>query len=312
MSSFNRKVQQAMEDKLSGISGNSLAVCQHNDQASSSSGQKPARTKTGHALALAFAAIAVIGISGQARADKLDDVISAGVLRCGVMLDFPPLGYRDASGEPQGFDVETCKDIAKQLGTELEIVATPAPQRVPALVSGTVDIVVGGTTPTLERAKTVTFTDPYNVGKLVVVGKADNPMTTFEDLKGKTVAVVRGTLPETAYMQACANWEEGCKNLSLATNAEQVTAVRQGRADAMIETNSFMSAFMSSDQGQDLAICCEVPGFTDWTSIAVPKGEIGLRDWLNLFIFWQIDSGRYAELYKQFYGTAAPSLQLQQ
>jgi len=268
--------------------------------------------RTGFFVASAFAAVATLAISNEARADKLDDVISAGVLRCGVMLDFPPLGYRDASGAPQGFDVETCNDIAKQLGTELEIIETPAPQRVPALVSGTVDIVVGGTTPTLERAKTVSFTNPYNVGKLVVVGGARHEMHSFEDLKGKTVAVVRGTLPETAYVQACAAWEEGCMNLSLANNAEQITAVRQGRAEAMIETNSFMSALMASSQGKDLSICCEVPGFTDWTSIAVPKGEAGLRDWLNLFIFWQIDSGRYAELYKQFYGTTAPSLQLDQ
>jgi polar amino acid transport system substrate-binding protein len=250
-------------------------------------------------------------MSGEARADKLDDIISSGNLRCGVMLDFPPLGYRDASGSPAGFDVETCKDVATQLGTELELIETPAPQRVPALVSGTVDIVVGGTTPTLERAKTVTFTDPYNVGKLVVVAGTDTPVASFDDLKGKTVALVRGTLPETAYVQACEGWEEGCKNLSLANNAEQITAVRQGRADAMIETNSFMSALMSSKQGEGLEICCEVPGFTDWTSIAVPKGEYGLRDWLNLFIFWQVDSGRYDELYQQFYGTPAPSLQLE-
>jgi hydroxyproline transporter system substrate-binding protein len=260
--------------------------------------------------AFAFAVVSTaLLVSAPAKASKLDDIVSSGTLRCGVMLDFPPLGYRDAAGNPQGFDVETCKDIAKHLNTGLEIVETPAPQRVPALVSGTVDIVVGGTTPTLERAKTVTFTNPYNVGKLVVASLGGKAMSSWDGVKGKTVALVRGTLPETAYLDACQKWEEGCKNLSLATNAEQITAVRQGRADAMIETNSFMSAFKASSQGSDLEICCEVPGFTDWTSIAVAKGEYDLRDWLNLFIFWQVDSGRYEELYRQFYGSAAPSLQ---
>ncbi|XBS70336.1 transporter substrate-binding domain-containing protein [Acerihabitans sp. KWT182] len=239
----------------------------------------------------------------------MDDIIAKGTLRCGVMLDFPPLGYRDASGNPQGFDVETCKDIGKALGTKVEIVETPAPQRVPALVSGTVDIVVAGTTPTLERAKTVTFTNPYNVGKLMVATTANKAITSFDQIKGKSVAMVRSSLPEAAYLAACKNWKEGCKNISLANNAEQITALKQGRADAMIETSSFISAFKSSPQGKDLNICCEVPGFTDWTAIAVPKGEYDLRDWLNLFIFWQVDSGRYDQLYRQFYGTAAPSLQ---
>lgn len=263
-------------------------------------------------LASTFAAIVAVATFTtvtQAHASKLDDIISAGNLRCGVMLDFPPLGYRDSAGNPQGFDVETCKDIGKALGTQVEIVETAAPQRVPALVSGTVDIVVAGTTPTLERAKTVTFTNPYNVGKLVVASFGGKAMTSFDQVKGKTVALVRGSLPETSYLDACKAWQEGCKNLSLASNAEQITAVRQGRAEAMIETNSFVSAYKSSVQGKDLVICCEVPGFTDWTAIAVPKGEYDLRDWLNLFIFWQVDSGRYAKLYQQFYSSAAPSLE---
>ncbi len=39
---------------------------------------------------------------GTANADKLDDVISNGELRCGVVLDFPPIGYRDSNNQPGG------------------------------------------------------------------------------------------------------------------------------------------------------------------------------------------------------------------
>ena len=56
----------------------------------------------------AMAAIAAIAIPvglGQAKADKLDDVINNGKLRCGVVLDFPPIGFRDADNNPVGFDV---------------------------------------------------------------------------------------------------------------------------------------------------------------------------------------------------------------
>ncbi|MBT4239578.1 MAG: transporter substrate-binding domain-containing protein, partial [Oceanospirillaceae bacterium] len=48
-------------------------------------------------------------------ADTLDDVIDRGELRCGVVLDFPPIGYRDANNEPAGFDVEYCNDLALSL-----------------------------------------------------------------------------------------------------------------------------------------------------------------------------------------------------
>mgnify|MGYP001483942140 CR=1 FL=1 len=56
-------------------------------------------------VSLTTAAVLLFGAS-SAYADKLDDVIDAGVLRCGVVLDFPPMGYRAANNVPAGFDVE--------------------------------------------------------------------------------------------------------------------------------------------------------------------------------------------------------------
>ena len=53
-----------------------------------------------------------IAFGAPVAADRLDDVINAGVLRCGVVLDFPPIGYRDANNEPAGFDVDYCADLA--------------------------------------------------------------------------------------------------------------------------------------------------------------------------------------------------------
>lgn len=53
--------------------------------------------------------------TAPAMADTLDDVIDRGELRCGVVLDFPPIGYRDANNEPAGFDVEYCNDLALSL-----------------------------------------------------------------------------------------------------------------------------------------------------------------------------------------------------
>lgn len=64
------------------------------------------------------AAVAVffaVAATQDARADKLDDIINDGLVRCAVVLDFPPIGYRDENNEPAGFDVEYCKDLAAAL-----------------------------------------------------------------------------------------------------------------------------------------------------------------------------------------------------
>ena len=83
-------------------------------------------------LAGSLVAATVIGTAAQA--DKLDDIISSGTLRCAVVLDFPPMGSRDDSNTPVGFDVDYCNDLAAALGVEAEIVETPFPDRIPALV----------------------------------------------------------------------------------------------------------------------------------------------------------------------------------
>lgn len=51
-----------------------------------------------------------------AQADKLDDIIASGVVRCAAVLDFPPLGSRYANNEPLGLDVDYCKDRAAGFG----------------------------------------------------------------------------------------------------------------------------------------------------------------------------------------------------
>jgi polar amino acid transport system substrate-binding protein len=101
--------------------------------------------------------VTVACLATPAQADKLDDIIASGTLRCAVTLDFPPMGSRDEQNNPVGFDVDYCNDLAAALGVTGEIVETPFPDRIPALVSGRADVGVASTSDTLERAKTVGF-----------------------------------------------------------------------------------------------------------------------------------------------------------
>ena len=68
--------------------------------------------------AVAVAAVLASSFAVSVSADTLDDVVDRGTLRCGVVLDFPPIGYRDSNNEPAGFDVEYCADLAAALEVE--------------------------------------------------------------------------------------------------------------------------------------------------------------------------------------------------
>ena len=139
-------------------------------------------------LAGVLAGFALAAPLAPAAADKLDDVINAGKVRCAVVLDFPPIGYYDENNEPAGFDVEYCKDLANALGVDFELMPVTWAERLPAIVSNRADVVFGGTSDSLERAKTVGFTIPYAIYYAQAVVGKDSGIVTFEDMKGKRVA----------------------------------------------------------------------------------------------------------------------------
>src|SRR3546814_5362932 len=137
------------------------------------------------ALAVALCVALTPLFIATAHADKLDDIIGTGKLRCAVTLDFPPMGFRDAGNKPAGFDVDYCHDLAKVLGVEAEVVETPFPDRIPALISGRADVIVASTSATLERAKTVGLTVPYFAFQMVVLPRDDTGINSYADFNGK-------------------------------------------------------------------------------------------------------------------------------
>lgn len=93
------------------------------------------------------------------------------------------MGARDANNQPVGFDVDYCNDLAKALGVKTEIVETPFPDRVPALMSDLADVVIASTSDTLERAKVVGFSIPYMVNRMIVLTRKNTGISSYEDLK---------------------------------------------------------------------------------------------------------------------------------
>lgn len=260
-------------------------------------------------VSLLAALPAAVLLAAPAQADKIDDIIAAQKLRCGIQLDFPPAGYRDSNNQPAGFDVEYCKDLAKMMGVEAEIVETPSAERIPALVSDRIDLLVASTSPTMERAKTVAFTKPYNAFDVVVLTRSDTGIKSFEDLKGKTVATVTGTTFESMYIDYTKKWGSG-DYISYASEAETYLALAQGKVDAVLPIDATAAALISSGQFKDLVVAGGAPFPRDYISLATKKGENDFLRWLNMAIWYQVKDGRFKELRDTFIGGDIPSLSL--
>ncbi len=246
--------------------------------------------------------------TGVSRADKVDDVINAGVVRCGVVLDFPPIGYRDANNEPAGFDVEYCKDLAKALDVEYKILPVTWAERLPVIVTNRADVVFGGTSDSLERAKTVGFTIPYAIYYAQAVVGKDTGITRFEDMKGKRIAAAVGTVPEQEFLKYAKRW--GTENLYQGYQSENEVflAVAQGKADAGITTNTAVKPI--AERYETVIAGPRMPWTTDYTSVVGPRKDVAWLNYLNLFITHQVRSGRYQELWSRFVGSEGPELRV--
>ncbi|MBX3567779.1 MAG: transporter substrate-binding domain-containing protein [Rhizobiaceae bacterium] len=254
--------------------------------------------------ALAVTALVAFAGTGQANAQSaLDTIVQSKKLRCGIMLDSPPAGFRDASNEPDGYDVTYCKDMAKALGAEPEIVETPSPDRIPALVSNRIDVLIASTTPTSARALTVAFTQPYTNNIMTVVTRKDTGITQYSDLASRKLGGVVGTTPEQLFKEELAKgWQaSGATYTGYASDAESYLALQQGKVDAIVIAVGVFNALSQSGQFPEFVTSGFAP-LPDFGSIAVRRDDQQFLNWARVFVFNQVASGRWAEVYKKYYG----------
>jgi putative lysine transport system substrate-binding protein len=95
-----------------------------------------------------------------------------------------------------GYDVEIAKKVAEGLGKELVIVKTEWDGLVPALVSGKIDAIIAGMSPTEKRKETIDFSGNYYTSNLVMVVKKGSKFenaTSIQDFKGAKITAQLNT-----------------------------------------------------------------------------------------------------------------------
>jgi len=255
-------------------------------------------------ITLVAVGLTAVLTAGTVQADKLDDIIASGTLKCAVVLDFPPMGSRDADNNPIGFDVEYCNDLAAALGVTPEIVETPFPDRIPALVSGRADVGVASTSDTLERAKTIGFSIPYFAFQMVVLTREDAGVADFDGQKGKIVGSVAGTYEGLQLEENVKGWGSG-EFRPYQSQADVFLALSQGQIDATVVTSTVATSIIATGQYPGFVIKGDAPYDIDYVSLISLREEQGLINYLDLFVNQQVRTGRYQELFDKWIGGGA-------
>ena len=86
------------------------------------------------AASLGLAAVVPAWLT-TAQAQSVDEIKKKGELTVGLLVDFPPYGTVNSSNEPDGYDADVARLLAKDWGVKLKLVPVTGPNRIPFLLT---------------------------------------------------------------------------------------------------------------------------------------------------------------------------------
>ncbi|MYM67904.1 transporter substrate-binding domain-containing protein [Pseudoduganella sp. FT55W] len=250
-----------------------------------------------HRLQRYAAAAALLLVSASALAGRIEEIKARGYVRIGVSLGGEPVGFRNASNEPVGYDVDVATQLAAKLGVPVRFSDVSSDARISMLMSKQLDLVVANVSITPQRARVVDFSIPYNVAGLRVISQKSAHVKSLADLNGKRVVVGRGTTADIFLKQSAP------QAIFVYTDnfaPDGVLLLQQKRVDAGIEDSSLLDYLASKNE--QMEILPTMYGNTP-IGIAMAKGDPALLKFVNGFVSDYIKSGAYAANYKKWWGS---------
>jgi polar amino acid transport system substrate-binding protein len=253
----------------------------------------------------AAVAIAVFAVaSGQAHADKLQDIISKGVVRIAVSMDSPPFGSVGADGKSVGLDIEMAEMVAKALNVKLEMQGVPSANRVAFLVTDKADIVISNLGLTPERAKQVLYSAPYINTVLGVFGAKDVPVTALDQLGSRKISATRGAAATNAIFAG----NPKANVLQFESDSTSATAFLTGQTELLASSSVTIASLKQQNPGKEMEL--KIALRSSPAHMAVRLGEHNLIAWLNSFIYVNQLSGDLDRLSRKYLDTPLQPLQM--
>ncbi|MBS3849258.1 MULTISPECIES: ectoine/hydroxyectoine ABC transporter substrate-binding protein EhuB [Devosia] len=246
-------------------------------------------TKFGKNALTALSAIAVSAMASTAvSAATLAEIQESGTIRIAVANEIP-YGYVDPTGAALGAGPDVAKAIMEKLGVDnIEWVTTNFSSLIPGLQADRFDMVAAEMAIRPDRCTQVLFSQPntsYGEGLLVAEGnpKGIHAYTDFAENPDLKVAIMAGA-DQLDMMQELGVSEGNL--VTIAANADAISTVSTGRADAYAATS--LTASGLADQGKGVEVASD---FSDpviggvpvrsWGGFTFASGNEELRDAVN-------------------------------
>lgn len=222
------------------------------------------------------------GANGAASA-TMNKIKDSKKLVIGTSADYPPYEFhKEINGKDTiiGFDIEIAKEVAKDLGVELEINDMKFDGLIAALKTGKVDMVLAGMNPTEERKQSVDFSKIYYTADHALIVRAEDvdKYKSLSDLKGKEVGAQKGAIQE----ELAKTQIEGATVKALGKVTDLVLELKNKKVDAIVVELPVAKFYTSKNN--DLVIYdakFTIEQGEQGSAVAVQKGDEAFVEAIN-------------------------------
>ena len=163
---------------------------------------------------------------------------------------YAPFEFKDSDQIYKGIDVEILDKVAEINGWTLEKSFPGFDAAVNMVQSGQADAIMAGMTKTKEREQVFSMSDTYYDTKVVIATKKANKITSYDQLKGKTVGVKNGTAAQR-FLQKNKD-KYGYQIKTFDTGDLMYNSLSTSAVDAVMDDQPVIQ--YAIQKGQDLAI----------------------------------------------------------
>lgn len=209
-------------------------------------------------VALIGAGFAIPGACAQELTGTLKKVKDSKAVTLGYRESSVPFSYVTKAGGPIGYSIDLCNAVVDEISKEFEGVEisvkykkVTSETRIPAVRSGEVDLECGSTTANFERKKEVAFSPIFFVAGTKLLVARSSGISSYRDLRGKTVVVTAGTTNEAAVRAISDKQHLDIKFLVGKDHAQSVDILKEGKADAFATDDVLLYGLIATTRSGD-------------------------------------------------------------
>lgn len=192
----------------------------------------------------------------EALAGTLRRIRAEGTIRLGYREGSLPFSFQDTVGQPIGYSIDLCREVAEDVAAELGLatlatawrVVTPE-TRIPAVVQGEIDLECGTTTGTAERRSQVAFSPVIFIAGTRLLVPQDSPVRSLRDLAGRSLVVTAGTTNEAAVRGLAERQRLDIRIVTAPEHARSFALLQAKEADAFAGDDVLLAGWTAAAPG---------------------------------------------------------------